>query len=204
MTNGIKAVALMLIVVCSSVSVVFAYWQYSHLAPDLADGAVTSAISVWDYSPEEIVPDDDTSSSLGENHLDLIEMIVNQASYGLNATKKPIIHNYLKKPGDVIYCNQNVQGGNLKHLMIDSTTTADRLYFVVTEISDTEYHAFTLKYADITNNPLGTRVAVYKTVMLKENGVWEAKFSYYGTAEVNDPGVVSRAIDVTTWKIYHI
>lgn len=204
MTGVIKLITVFALILSVAVPGVFAYWQYSHLAPNPSDGDVASDISVWDYPPEEIVPDDDTSSSLGENHLVLIQMILNEASYGLNATKKPIIHNYLKNPGDVIYCNQNVQGGNLKHLMVDSSSESDKLYFVVTEISDTEYHTFTLRYADITDNPVGTRIVVYKTVMIKENGVWEAKSSYYGTAEVNDPGTVSRAIDVTTWKIYHI
>lgn len=201
MTKGIRAVVLLLTFVCASVSGVFAFWQYSHLAPNIADGGITSGIKVFDYPPEEIVPGDDQSSSVGENHLLLINEIVYEASYGLNATKKPIIHNYLKNPGDVIYCSQNVQGGNLKHLMIDGVSEADKLYFVITKISDSEYHAFTMRYADITNNSVGTEIEAYKTVMLKDDaGEWAAKISYYGAIKVNAPGIVSRGVDVDSWR----
>lgn len=201
MFGALRFVTLLLVVISMAVPGIFAYWQYSHLAPDPEENAIFTDLAVFDYPPEQVVPDDDLSSSLGENHLELINTIAYEESYGLNATKKPIIHNYLKKPGDVIYCNQNVQGGNLKHLMVDSSSASDKLYFVVMEISDTEYHVFTTRYSDITDNSIGTRIVAYKTVMIEENGEWSARSSYYGTAEVNDPGVVSRAIDVTTWQI---
>lgn len=161
-----------------------------------------SRLGVFDYPPEQILPDDNVSSSLGENHLLLITEIIENKSYGLNATKKPIIHNYLKKLGDVIYCSQKVQGGNLKHLMIDSVSEAERLYFVITEISDTEYHAFTMTYDDITDNPVGTKIVAYLTVLKETDGEWAAAYSRRVLAEVNSPGVVSRAIGVTSWEIY--
>jgi hypothetical protein len=156
-------------------------------------------MSVFDYSPEEIVPGGETSAVVGENHLLLIKQILDEADYGLNATKKPIIHKYLKNVGDVIYCSQNVQGGNLKHLMIDGVSEAEKLYFVTTKISDTEYHTFTMRYADITGNPVGTEIEAYKTIMVKEDK-WVAKTSYYGAIKVNAPGVVSRAVDVNSWR----
>lgn len=200
MVKAMQSVLLVLLLVCLSVPGVCAAWQYSHTAPDSADGQLPSGVEIFDYPPEEIVPDDETSSSLGENHLSLIETIIIEKDYGLNATKKPIIHNYLKEPGDVIYCSQNVQGGNLKHLMIDSSDGSERLYFVITKISDTEYHAFTMRYADITGHAIGEEIEAYKTVLRKTDGVWDAYASYYGYAKVNAPGTVSRAIDVTTWR----
>lgn len=199
MTRGIRAIVLMLTLVCTSVSGVFAFWQYSHLSPDAAGGGLTSGMSVFDYPPEEIVPGGETSAVVGENHLLLIKQILNEADYGLNATKKPIIHKYLKNVGDVIYCSQNVQGGNLKHLMIDGVSEAEKLYFVTTKISDTEYHTFTFRYADIRDNPVGTEIEAYKTIMVKEDK-WVAKISYYGAVKVNAPGVVSKGIDVNSWR----
>jgi hypothetical protein len=92
-----------------------------------------------------------------------------------------------------------VQGGNLKHLLIDSVDSANALYFVVTKISDTEYHAFTCRYSDIMTYPVGYEIEAYKTVLTKESGKWGARYSYYGRAKVNSPGIVSRAVDVTTW-----
>ena len=132
--------------------------------------------------------------------MELLDMILYKASYGLNATKKPIIHNYLQDEGDVIYCNQNVQGGNLKHLMIDSVSSADRLYFVVTKISDVEYHTFTLKSNDLDKD-MGTEIPVYKTIMQKDTqGEWSATKSFFGYAKVYYPGIVQRAIDVKSWR----
>ena len=137
---------------------------------------------------------------MGENHYSLIEKILNEASYGLNATKKPIVHELLTKPGDVVYCNQTVQGGNLKHMLLDAAEGAEFLYFVVTKISDTEYHAFTF-VEDALGGPYGSEIEVYKTVMVcGDNGIWTAPNSYKGYAKINEPVVVSRGIDVTSWR----
>ena len=157
-------------------------------------------MSVFDFPPEAIVPGGAVEAPLGQNHLALIGMILNEVSYGLNATKKPIIHDTLENPGDVIYCSQTVQGGNLKHLMIDSVTASEQLYFVITKISDTEYHTFTFLDADL-DYVVGTEISVYKTVMVKgENGMWTASKSYQGYAKVNRPQQVSKGIDVTSYR----
>ena len=205
MLGGIRIIAA-LCVICAILAVpgVHAYWRYATLLPYDSGEEMSSQLSVFDYPPEQILPDDDISSSLGENHLLLITQIVEHKTYGLNATKKPIIHNYLKKPGDVIYCSQNVQGGNLKHLMVDGVSEAERLYFVITEISDTEYHAFTMNYSDIEDNPVGTKIVAYLTVIKKDadDGEWKTAYSHRVLVKVNDPGVVSKAIDVTSWEMF--
>lgn len=86
-------------------------------------------------SSEEVLPDEKEDTKLGENHLSLINAILNIKDYGLNETKKPILHTYLADDG-IIYCDQNVKGGNLKHLMIDQVNGSERLYFVITKVSD--------------------------------------------------------------------
>lgn len=180
---------------------VLAAWQYAHTpVPHIFDEMI-SGLGLFEYRPEDVVPDDEEASDAGENHLSLIEMILWEASYGLNATKKPILHNLLNKAGDVVYCSQNVQGGNLKHLMVDSTEGAERLYFVLAWVSDTEYHCYTMRYHDLTSKVVGSEIEVYKTVMTEDDkGVWSSPKSYYGHAKINDPEVVSRGIDVTTWR----
>lgn len=195
----VKLLPLCLILISIGVPSVYATWKYCYSGPGAVEDSFGCTVGVFDYPPEEVVPDDEEASTLGQNHLDLLQMLLNEKDYGLNATKKPIIHKYLENPGDVIYCSQNVQGGNLKHLLIDSVDSANALYFVVTKISDTEYHAFTFKYSDIKTYPVGDEIEVYKTVLTKESGKWDARYSYYGRAKVNSPGIVSRAIDVTTW-----
>ena len=202
--NAVKyAIIIFSIVSMLTVPGVYAYWQYSHSPVYVEPQSMSSHMNEFYYLPEQIVPGDDNATSLGENHLLLITEIIEESSYGLNASKKPIIHNYLKNPGDVLYCSQNVKGGNLKHLMIDGVDGADRLYFVITKVSDTEYHTFTFLYDDMTDNSIGTEIIAYRTVMRKgDDGEWYASYSHRGVAKVNDPGVVSRGIDVSSWRMF--
>lgn len=196
------------ILVCVSIlsmNAVCASWSFSDLPILNTQGVFSPALNLFDYKPEEVLPGGDVvAPSLGENHLRMIYNLIHEPDYGLNATKKPIIHNLLVNPGDIVYSNQNVTTGNLKHLLPDFSTETEKLYFVITKVSDTEYDAYTLLANDIML-PIGTYVPVYKTLMTKnEQGVWAAAVSYIGYAQVNSPGIVGRAIDVSTWTSnYH-
>ena len=196
------AVLIFSMVTMLAVPGVYAYWQYSHVPAYVEPQNVSSHVNEFYYPPEEIVPGDNNATSLGENHLLLITEIIEENNYGLNATKKPIIHNYLENPGDVIYCSQNVKGGNLKHLMIDGVEGANRLYFVVLMVSETEYHTFTMLYSDIEDNEVGTEIIAYRTVMREVDGIWKSIYSHRGLAKVNDPGVVEKAIDASSWRMF--
>lgn len=179
---------------------VYATWQYALQRAPSANENVSLTLNEFFYKPEEVIPGGSIEAPLGEDHLELIEMILNEASYGVNATKKPIIHTVLSR-NHVIYCDQNVQGGNLKHLMIDSSENADRLHFVISKASDTEYHAFTFSYYDMRNGAIGSEIQVYKTILEKgANGRWTAPRSFIGVAKIFDPGIVSKSIDYTTWR----
>lgn len=197
----LKLIPAMCLVLVMSLSGVYATWRYAVLKLPTAQENLIWSITLFEYAPEEILPGGETEvAPMGENHYSLIEKILNEASYGLNATKKPIVHELLTKPGDVVYCNQNVQGGNLKHMLLDAAEGAESLYFVITEISDTEYHAFTF-VEDALGGPYGSEIEVYKTVMVcGDNGIWTAPNSYKGYAKINEPVVVSRGIDVTSWR----
>ena len=196
------AILIFSIVTMIAVPGVYAYWQYANGDVYIEPQGISSHMNEFYYPPEEIVPGDDNATSLGKNHLLLITEIIEETDYGLNATKKPIIHNYLENPGDVIYCSQNVQGGNLKHLMIDGVEGADRLYFVILMVSETEYHTFTMVYSDIENNAVGTEIVAYRTVMREVDGVWKSIYSHRGLAKVNDPDVVEKAIDASSWRMF--
>ena len=169
-------------------------------APD--DEGLNVQLTVFNYAPEEILPDSPESDQLLENHFDLIQKILYEASYGLNATKKPIIHNLLNNKGDIVYCTQNVQGGNLKHLMIDGTYAAN-LLFAIEYVSDYEYNTYTFRAADAKDNPKGTAIEVYKTVMVSEDKkAWTAPYSYKGVANTTvDPRGSLSAINPLTWVI---
>ena len=197
----ILAVSLFLVL---SVSGVQALWYY-YLNPVESDTNISAGINVFGYKPEEVLPDSPEDNINKTNHMWLIERILNYDSYGLNETKKPILHELLNQEGDVVHCKQNVQGGNLKHIFTNKTV-AEKLSFSIAWISDTEYHTYTFLDDDLDKAIIGQagsdEILVYKTVMIKgTNGVWEAVRSYEGHAKVYRPpsGVVSRSINVDTW-----
>ena len=81
--------------------------------------------------PKKFSPDE---TELHANHVALIDLILNEDSkgYGLNINKKPIVHNYLKNPGDVIYCDlKGTSQGNLK-FMLDDNDPVNQLFFANT------------------------------------------------------------------------
>lgn len=84
--------------------------------------------------------------------------------------------------------------------MIDSLSSASALYFQIEWVSDTEYNTYTFVYDDLRDNPMGSEIVVYKTVMKKEGKEWDATTSFFGYAKIFDPDIVSRGIDVTTWR----
>ena len=197
----IKQVIIPIFLITATVSGVYATWAYAEKTPTAVTTSMDVSLLEFEFKPEEVLPDDEQSSQLGENHLALIKKIIEEASYGLNATKKPIIHNLLNNVGDVVYCQQNVQGGNLKHLMIDGTD-AYNLLFQIEYVNEQEYVAYTYLRKDATDNAIGTEIEVYKTIMSKtEKGVWEATRSYEGVAKVatsQHSGV--RAINSVTFR----
>ncbi|MBO5712783.1 MAG: hypothetical protein J6R88_01090 [Clostridia bacterium] len=174
---------------------VYASWLYAYKPPELKNA--TAVVKAFTWQGVEQLPEFDT---LGENHVLLIENVLYEASYGLNATKKPIIHNYLKKDGNIIYSDQSVSGGNLKHILLDGTTS-ENLRFQVHRISATEYLVVTYAQRDLNAATVDkTRIQVFLTTVYKNiEGTWHASNSYVGTALVVDPDIVSKAIDLDTF-----
>lgn len=181
----------------------YAAWIYSNSVIDIRQPTPISPIlGEFVYKLDEILPGDQEASKLDENHVVLIQNILDEASYGLNATAKPIIHEYLGNYG-IVYSGQTTSGGNLKHILTHKTSS-EKLSFVVVKISDTEYHSFTFADRELYGDSvvLGvTEITVYKSVMIRgENGIWTSPRSYVGVAVVHDPGIVDRSVDVAYWR----
>ena len=191
-------VCLMLILTAITSVSVYATWNYAGMPVGNQNHSLGLGMNEFVYRPEEVLPDDEYDE-LGQNHMQLIDNILNVAKYGLNETQKPILHEVLADDG-IVYGNQNVQGGNLKHITIDVSAEAKKLMYAIEFISETEYMTYTFVYADITTKSIGTYVHVFKTQMTKENGVWDAVRSWEGEAQINSPGTVSRSIDVKSWR----
>ena len=195
---------------CLSITIVFALLMIFTIGGASANwfypglGAVDKTLQYqlealyWDGS--EDLPDDDIATQLGQNHMDLIQKIINDLRYGLNSTSSTLMHNYLKKDGDVLYCEQQVSGGNLKHLMIDGTA-AYALLFQIEYVSATDYHIYTYNHADAEQFAIGSSIEVYFTEVMKTNGTWAPTKTRIGTAIIIDPPdkKFNRAIDSSYW-----
>ena len=174
---------------------VYASWLYAYKPPEFKNA--TAVVKAFTWQGIEQLPEFDT---LGENHVLLVENILYEATYGLNATKKPIIHKYLDKDGNILYSEQSVSGGNLKHILLDGTTS-ENIRFQAHRISATEYLVVTYSQRDLVAATVDkTRIQVFLTTMNKNaEGTWHASNSYVGTALVIDPDIVSKAIDLDTF-----
>ena len=188
--------------VLASVGGVFATWYYTYDTAQNVQQDLSVSLSEFEWKPDEILP---TESEIGENHLALIELILNENNkgYGLNYDNKHVLEGYLDKYG-LVFSNQKVSGGNLKFVS-DET---NQLYYCVEKISETIYYAYTFSFSDL-NLVKGTAAVmpVYRTV-LEKTDIWRAPRSYFGYAqtellrafgEENTPGTLEYSVDVSTW-----
>ena len=194
---------MLLIVFASMLAVggVSATWTYTEKRVDDIDNNFGVNIGEFEFKPEEILPDDEEADQAGQNHVTLLDRIVNHITYGLNSNSKPIVNDLLQSGTAVVYSQQNVQGGNLKHLLV-SGATVDKLDFAIAYVSATEYACYTFSSAELTNSNIGTNILAYKTKIVKENGKWVETFSYEGKATVTSVNVKNSniiTINVNSW-----
>lgn len=190
---------LVIIMACSmlfSVGGVFATWQFAEEAPDTVNKSQGIYLSEFVWAPEEILPD----VTPGQNYLDLYQSILENVKGGLNSSKDTLENAVLRDNDGLLHSSQNVQGGNLSHLFITNATK--ELDFIVQYVTDSEFLVYMYKNADAENGATGvTQIAVYKTIFIKSNNVWEGKETQYGFATVQFfPDTNILAIDVDTWK----
>ena len=190
---------LLLIISVAFIPGVYATFKYAQTGPD--DVAISIPIELVEfyYKPEEVLPSGGNATQLHENHFNLVKNIVDHIDYGLNATKKPLIRKLLEDGAGVVYSNQNVSGGNLKHMMLDSSDV-ENLMFAVEYVSDTEYNAYTFSGNDADYDTLDQYITVYKTQIIKgENNKWVAERSFMGKAQVFRAHSDGISVNVKTW-----
>ena len=179
----------------ASVSGVFATWFMAEETPTSVNKSQNITLSEFIWKPEEILP----SVTPGQNFLDLYESILENVKGGLNSSKDTLENAVLKASNGLVHCNQNVQGGNLKHLFI--TEASRELDFIVQHISATNFKLYIYKQTD-TNGAVGTtQIQVYMTLLIKENNVWVGQETQLGMATLQYfPNTNFIAIDVSTWS----
>ena len=179
----------------ASVSGVFATWFMAEETPTSVNKSQNITLSEFIWKPEEILP----SVTPGQNFLDLYESILENMKGGLNSSKDTLENAVLNASNGLVHSNQNVQGGNLKHLFI--TEASRELDFIVQYVSDTNFKLYTYKQTD-TNGAVGTtQIQVYMTLLIKENNVWVGQETQLGMATLQYfPNTNFIAIDVSTWS----
>ena len=200
----------LVLILALSVGGVYAVWTYYDEPIESQDGAMGVNISVFDYTPEEILPGGDVEiPDIGQNHHVLIDLILNESNkgYGLNYSDNVVLHKYVERQG-VAYSNQKVSGGNLKFIL-DPKNNTHGLYYCVEWVSETQYYAYTFSSDELTMHAgTETEIVAYRTVFVKESGEWIATTSHYGKAKTRplddlgvsaDPNTVPFSIDVSTW-----
>ena len=184
------------IIFTATTSGVFATWYFAENPVTSASDSVGANIVEFVWKPEEILP----SETPGQNYIDLFESILNNDKAGLNSNKGVLEDAVINDSDGIVHSEQNVQGGNLKHLFI--TNESRDLDFIMEYISDTEFHAYMYKSSDVTGGAAGvTRVKVYMTIYVKQNGTWIGQETQFGYATVQFfPGSSRLSIDPDTWS----
>ncbi len=198
-------ILVIILMLCPLVVSLNAEWIYPDMSLSLEkDSDINVELIEFEYTPEEILPGGNNNEQVqvGQNHLLLIKNVVDHVTYGLNATSKPIVRELLEDGATAVYSNQNVSGGNLKHMLIQDSSM-EALDFAVKYETSTFYSTFTFESKWISSNSnVGKEIDVYKTDMIYENGTWVAKRSYKGTAKVARVTVKNKQIiniDVFSW-----
>ena len=83
----IRATLVFVLAIAMTVSGAFAKWQYTLDYTQEESFDIELSLSVFDYPPEEVLPDDEESSQMGENHLALIENSSPKRAMGLTPQK---------------------------------------------------------------------------------------------------------------------
>ncbi len=175
---------------------VLATWTYMDCDP-LSDHSAQASLGINEFAwqPEEILPD---NQEAGKSHIVLIESILNNIKNGLNSNKGDRVCEQIKSYG-IMYSQQNIQGGNLKHLFVtnDNQTQINQLEFAIEYVTDTFYYVYTFEDGVLeSGTPDVTYIEAYRTVFIKTNE-WDDTETTYGNARIQ---VLSyRTIAPDTW-----
>jgi len=206
--SGIRSLCLLLaLILLAAMGSVCATWYYANLACDSKADNIGVGINVFDYPPEEVLPGGENEDpEIGQNHLALIELVLNDLDYGLNNGSKKVLHDYLDDEG-VVYSNQKVSGGNLRHLL-NPTDNTHKMYYCLEKVSDAVYYVYTFSMDELsTAGGSSVEIVAYRTV-LEKTDKWYATISYYGHALTRtlsalgtgaDPNAIPYSIDMSTW-----
>ena len=193
---------LMCLVMVFTVGGVYATWEYSNIGPNPSSLDITLKLGEFDWAGSGNLPTDD---AIGEDHIALIQNIINHPQHGLNVSKS-----YLNKQiadrqdGGIGWSGGRDTLGSMAVTQSAELTDifgldASNLEFLIQFKSSTEYYIFTTgeelgQRGEINfwgNNskpgkpvvPIGQSIyPIYRTLVVKTNGKWAAKETKVGYA----------------------
>ena len=186
-----------------SVGGVYATWKYANTGPNPAYLELPLRLSEFDWVGSGDLPTDD---EIGENHLTLIDQIINHEQHGLNKSGSYLNEQIEDRQDggigwsdgrDTLGSMAVTQSEELKEIFGLASFNLD---FLIQFKSDTEYYIFTTgEYLGergeinwLGNNktpgnptvPIGENIyPIYRTRVVKENGVWKAVETKAGYAQ---------------------
>lgn len=180
-------ISLLFIIIIISSSV-YSTWCYANDSVANTTGLVGVTLQVFEYAPEEVLPEDDD----GKNHVELVNNLVegenglnNPNSY-LNAQIKNRQNGGLFKPKRDTLGSMGVdQGDELEELF---SLASQNLSFLIQFIDDSTYYIFTTEVDLGENGKPNYKIGeeyiapIYRTIVEKINGVWTSQTSAKGYA----------------------
>ena len=188
------AIILTCLVLIMSTGGVFATWQYSSIGPNPSYVDIPLRLGEFNWTGSGDLPTDD---AIGEDHLELIQQIINHPEHGLN-TSGSYLNDQIKdrQDGGIGWSGGRDTLGSVAVTQSQELTEifgldSNNLEFLIQFVSDTEYYIFTTgeylgERGEINiwgNNktpgnptvPIGENIyPIYRTKITKTNGVWAA------------------------------
>jgi hypothetical protein len=185
-----------------SVGGVYATWNYASVGPMPVMQEFSVRLGEFNWAGSGNLPTDD---AIGENHLSLLDQIINHPEHGLN-TSKSYLNEQIKdrQDGGIGWSGGRDTLGSMAVTQSEELNeifglTSFSLDFLIQFISDTEYYIFTTgedlgERGEINwlgNNktpgnptvPIGQPIyPIYRTRVEKQNGVWTAVETKVGYA----------------------
>ena len=195
------AVLMCFLMICS-IGGVSALWQYADKTAYPVTNSFEIRISEFNWSGSGTLPDD---TGAGENHISLINQIVNHTEHGLNTSNSYLNEQIEKRQnGGLGWSGRDTLGSmavtQSEELESIFGLSADNLTFLIQFVSDNEYYIFTTNVylgekGEINfwgNNskpgnpttPIGQNIyPIYRTKIVKTNGTWAPTETQEGYAK---------------------
>ena len=168
----------------------YSTWRYAQEKVESITGSPATILNVFEYPPEEVLPDD----VMGENHVVLLQDLVGDEK-GLNkpdsylnkqikTRQNGVLGGLIKPKRDTLGSMGVDQGSELEKLF---SLESENLSFLIQFINGDTYYIFTTE-VDLGENgapnyAIGTVVSpIYRTIVEKINGTWVTQTSAKGYA----------------------